>query len=92
MPGSLSQHQSFAEQHDLLTRSVDISLDKDIDTTDTIKLNLNVLVFPPVAHLSHVLTACIVLLISCKGQKLVKLANQESNTNPRRAQHPYPGC
>lgn len=44
--------------------SVDIGLDEDVDTTDTIELNLLVLVLAPVTHADQVGTASVILLVT----------------------------
>jgi len=44
---------------------VNICLDENIDASNTIKLNLFVLVVAPVTHPSHVGAAGVVLLVTC---------------------------
>lgn len=43
---------------------MDISLDKNVDTTDAVQLDLSVLVLSPVAHPRHIGASSIVLLVA----------------------------
>ena len=47
-----------------LTTPVNIRLDQDIHTTDTIKRNLDILILAPVAHFGHIRAAGLVLLVA----------------------------
>lgn len=68
---ALASHEreigSLLPQH---TRPVNISLHKDVDTTDAIKLNLLVLVISPVAHFGHVLPSSVVLVVSFESRRI----------------------
>lgn len=45
---------------------MNISLDENVDTTDTIKFNLLILVLAPVSHLCHISAASVILSVSYK--------------------------
>lgn len=45
---------------------MDISFDKNVHATNSVKLDLDILVVAPVAHSSHVSAAGIVLLVACE--------------------------
>lgn len=47
-----------------LTGSMDISLDENVDTSDSIKWDLNVFVVPPVTHARHVCSLSLVLFVT----------------------------
>lgn len=45
---------------------MDISFDKNVDTANTIEVDLDVGVVPPVAHFGHVFAARVILLVPCE--------------------------
>lgn len=51
---------------------MNISLDENVDSANTIKLNLSVLVVTPVSHFAHVVTSGIKLGITYAIMRLVK--------------------
>ena len=48
------------------TGAVNIGLDQNVDTTDAVQWDFNVLVLTPIAHLGHVCAAGVVLLVTCE--------------------------
>lgn len=51
---------------------MDISLDQDVDSANSVKFNLFVLVIPPVAHGHEVLSPGVILLITL-GQNSIRI-------------------
>jgi hypothetical protein len=43
---------------------MDISLDKDVDATNAVELDLFVLVVPPIAHPGHIYSTGVILLVA----------------------------
>lgn len=52
------------------TRSMNISLNQNVDTTYSIKLNLLVFVFSPITHLSHVCTTSLVFFVTFRKNNI----------------------
>lgn len=47
---------------------MDISLDENVDTSNAIKGNLDILIVAPITHLGHVSAAGDILLVSCESK------------------------
>lgn len=43
---------------------MNVGLDENVDTTNAVQLNLFILVFSPVTHANHVLSASVILLVA----------------------------
>lgn len=56
--------RSFEQMRLSHTRPMYIRFHKDIDPANSVKIDLLVLVFPPVAHKSHVFSTSIVLFVA----------------------------
>jgi len=50
---------------------VDIRLDEDVDSTDSVKLNLLILVLPPVSQLDKVGAASVIFLVSFSQNRIL---------------------
>jgi hypothetical protein len=53
---------------------MDVCLNENVDTANTIKLKLYVFVFTPVSHSAHVLASCIELLVALNNHCVFRQA------------------
>ncbi len=68
----LASNQNAISHEQSLTGPVDISLHKNVDAANAIKLDFLVCVIPPIAHFSHVLAPRVVLFIACEKNPFVR--------------------
>lgn len=53
---------------------MNVCLDKNVDTTNTIQLNLNILVFAPISHLAHVFASSVEFLVAFDNDCVLRQA------------------
>src|SRR5579859_154746 len=87
MPDCHQLQPSETRRHTKLTRSVHIRFDENVDPTNSVQVNLFVLVVSPIAHSGHVSSACVILLIALREDYIFVEASRQPPTlvrlNPR---------
>lgn len=53
---------------------MNVCLDKNVDTTNTIQLNLNIFVFAPISHLAHVFASSVEFLVAFDNDCVLRQA------------------
>lgn len=56
---------------------MNVCLDQNVDTTNTIQLNLNIFVFAPIPHLTHVFAPSVEFLVAFDNDCVLRQAVRE---------------